>query len=342
MMTALLRSAAPPERWRAIVSTPFQQSGFGQAMGTMGYRPIYLSSGERGALALLRGGSPGLRRVTGRANVFVGDVGPEFVGSVLESLRRWGIPYVKVGDTMSGVRWGRLPGDWPFPRTRLVPRHTFTLDLGRSEQALLGSMEGAERKIRKAEREGVVVRPVETPEHLQAFCGLSRQTSERVRSRTAYTDFPDAFFETLHRHLAPSGVARFYVAWFEEEPVAGCLFLCSPDTMLYYLGGSTRDRLLTAKQAPAAVFWHAIREAKALGLSRFDLGGCTPTDDASDPRYGVYAFKKRWGGHLEEFYNLEVVLSPVSFYLQERMLAPLWDRIHPLYFRLMNLPKARP
>lgn len=128
---------------------------------------------------------------------------------------------------MWGVSWQTLPTVWPFPRTRLIRRHTFAA----------------------------------------AFCRLLRETSDRVRERTAFTSFPGTFF-----------------------------------------GGSTRDRELTAKQGAAAVFWQAIREAKRLGMTRFDFGGCTPTEDA--------------------------------FHLQTRVLSPLWDRVHPLYFRLLNRSRA--
>jgi len=333
---ALQASWSPPHDWAGIAPEPFRSAGFGEAMLTMGYRPYYVWRGDQAALALIRGLIPGLARLTARANLFPGDQAtPEFVADALRALRAAGITQVKVGDTMAGVRWEDLPAGWPYPRTRVVRRHTFTLDLARSEHALIQGMDGSERKIRKAEREGVVVRPVETPRDLAAFCTLSSETSTRVRARTAYTAFPRAFFEALHRALSPAGAARFYVGWHEDRPLAGCLFLCTRDTMLYYLGGSTRDRELTAKQAPAAVFWHAIRDAKRLGISRFDFGGCTPGDDPSDPRHGVYAFKKRWGGQEESFANLEVVLSPVAVQLQERLLAPLWDRAHPVVFRLL-------
>lgn len=53
------------------------------------------------------------------------------------------------------------------------------------------------------------------------------------------------------------------------------------------------------------------------------------TAEPGDPRLDVYAFKKRWGGRPETFTNLEVVLSPIRFCLKERVLAPLWDRLHP-------------
>lgn len=330
-------ASTPPAHWASLTRLPCQAPGFAAAMATMGYRPVFMWDSAQGALVLVRGAFPGLRWLTARANVFADSAEPEFVAEVLRALKALGVSYVKVGDTMWGPRWEGLPPLWAFSRTNLIRRHTFTLDLGESDAALLKGMDGAERKIRKAEREGVVVRPVESPEDLQAFCSLAKQTSDRVRVRTAYTDFPSPFFEVTHRLLSPAGVARFYVAWFEDCPLAGCLFLCSSTTMLYYLGGSTRDRQLTAKQAPAAVFWHAIREARSLGFGKFDFGGCTPTADRDDSRYGVYAFKKGWGGALETFSNLEVILGAQQYYVQEHVLSPLWDRVHPLLFKLMNL-----
>ena len=170
---------------------------------------------------------------------------------------------------------------------------------------------------------------------------VTRSPALSVRARSAYTDFPDRFFHAIYRELVPAGAARFYLGWHRGVPLAGCLFLCSREQMLYFLGGSSRDRELTAVQAPSAVFWHAIREAKRQGMVRFDFGGCTPTEDVDDPRYGVYAFKKRWGGRLETFYNLEVVLGPMGHFLQEHVFSPIWDRAHPAYFRLLAALRAR-
>jgi len=41
-------------------------------------------------------------------------------------------------------------------------------------------------------------------------------------------------------------------------------------------------------------------------------------------------------------YNLEVVVSPVAVHLQDHVLSPLWDRLHPVYFRLLGLRGQRP
>jgi hypothetical protein len=329
-------SRVPPAGWDAQVAAPCQTVGFARAMSTMGYTPLYLSSERGTALGLVRGTTGPLRRVLSRANVFAPGARPEFVREVLEALAAWGVPHVKVGDTMWGVPSPHVGDPAAFRDLSVTERHTFVIDLAQDEAALLGRMDGAARKIRKAEREGVTVTEASSPADIDAYCGLSSETSARVRSRTAYTDFPPHFFHAIYRELAPSGVARFYIAWYKDQPLAGCLFLCSGSTMLYYLGGSGRDREMTAKQAPAAVFWHAIREAKRLGMTRFDLGGCTPTTDENDPRYGVYTFKKRWGGDLEVFYNLGVVLSPTVVGLQDRVVGPAWDLLHPLYFKLFR------
>lgn len=335
-------SHIPLSGWDEGVSAPCQYVGFARAMTSMGYRPLYLRNGGCEGLALVRGWAPGIRWITARANLFAPGANPDFVREALKSLARMGIPYVKVGDTMWGIGWDTFPEEWPFRRSKVIRRHTFVLNLESSEGVLLKAMNGAERKIRKAEREGVIVRPIDSADDLEAFCQLSKETSARVRARTPYTEFPDAFFRILYHSLSPSGTARFYIGWYKDHPIACCLFLCTKETMLYYLGGSSRDRDLTAKQASSAIFWHAIREAKRLGMTRFDFGGCTPTDDPKDPRYGVYTFKKRWGGRLEVFYNLEVVISPVAFYLQERVLSPLWDRLHPAYFNFIQRRKERP
>jgi lipid II:glycine glycyltransferase (peptidoglycan interpeptide bridge formation enzyme) len=136
------------------------------------------------------------------------------------------------------------------------------------------------------------------------------------------------------QRLAPAGHARIFLARHGGALIAGILCLVHGDTMLYFQGASTRDRAQTLYQAPAACFWAAIRAARAMGLRRFDFGGCTPDADPGDPRHGVWEFKKKWGGTLERFYNAEIALSPRVVAVQDRLVAPLWQRVHPLWWRV--------
>lgn len=175
---------------------------------------------------------------------------------------------------------------------------------------------------------------------VEAYHRLSSDTADRIRTRSRFTELPLAFFVDIWRSMVPAGHARLFLARHAGELIAGNLFLIHGDTMLYYQGASTRDRAQTLRQAPAACFWTAIREARKLGLARFDFGGCTPTADPADPRHGVWEFKKKWGGELVTFYNAEVLLAPRVVALQDRVVAPLWQRVHPLLWRLGGGPAA--
>ena len=331
-------SPTPPEDWKARARDAVQLPEFAEAARHLGYRPFYVARGDAAALVQIRDPLPGLG-LMGRAYVYPSGEDAAFLEDVLALIARRRIPFVRVGNTMWGAR-DRAALALPGRRLSIVERHTPVLDITRDERALLAGMDGAERKIRKAEREGVEVSDAQSLADVEAYWTLSRETSDRIRSRSTFTELPRAFFVDVWRRMVPAGHARIVLARHGGELIAGDLFVVHGDTMLYYQGASTRDRAHTARQAPAACFWAAIRAARAMGLRRFDFGGCTPTSDPADPRYGVWEFKKKWGGTLETFYNAEVLLSPRLVALQERVMAPLWQRVHPLLWRLTGREAA--
>lgn len=305
---------------------------FAEAGRRLGYRPYYVARGQAAALVQIRDPLPALG-VFGRAYVYPSGEDAAFLADVVAALRRRRIPFVRVGNTLWGVR-DRAHLELAGRHVTVVPRHTPVLDITSDEGALLAGMDGARRKIRKAEREGVEVTEAQSVADVEAYHRLSADTADRIRTRSCFTELPLAFFLDIWRHMVPAGHARLFLARHQGQLIAGNLFLIHGDTMLYYQGASTRDRAQTLRQAPAACFWAAIRAARAMGLARFDFGGCTPTEDRSDPRYGVWEFKKKWGGALERFYNAEIRLSPRVVALQEHVMAPLWQRLHPLLWRL--------
>jgi hypothetical protein len=332
----LALAAVPPPDWKTLVGDPMQLPEFADAGRHLGYQPYYVARGGAAALVQIRDPLPRLG-LLGRAYVYPSNEDAAFLAELVTTLGRRRIPFVRIGNTMSGVR-ERRSLDLPGRRPSVILRQTPVLDLARDEHALLAGMDGAERKIRKAEREGVEVTEAQTLADVEAYHRLSCDTADRIRSRSGFTELPLGFFVDVWRRMVPAGHARLFLARHGGELIAGNLFLIHRDTMLYYQGASTRDRAQTARQAPAACFWTAIRAARALGLTRFDFGGCTPTNDPRDPRWGVWEFKKRWGAALVTFYNAEVLLAPRVVALQERLIAPLWQRVHPLLWRLGGRP----
>ena len=328
----LVLAPSPPAGYRRLVRDAVQLPEYAEAARHLGYRPFFAARGASAALVQIRDPLPALG-LLGRAYVYPSGEDASLLEDVLAALARRRIPFVRVGNTMWGVRDRALLGA-VGRRVSIVERHTPVLDLVRDEAALVRGMDGAARKIRKAEREGVEVREAASVADVEAYHALSRATADRIRERSAFTELPRGFFVAVWRGMAPAGHARFFLARHRGELVAGILCFVHHDTMLYFQGASTRDRSRTACQAPAACFWAAIQAARAAGLRRFDFGGCTPTDDVTDPRFGVWEFKKKWGGTLERFYNAEVSLSPRVVAVQERIVAPIWQRVHPLLWRL--------
>jgi hypothetical protein len=315
-------SPTPPANWKAIARDAIQLPEFAEAARHLGYRPHYVARGGAAALVQIRDPLPALG-LFGRAYVYPSGEDAQFLADVLAAVARRRVPFVRLGNTMWGVR-DRASLALAGRRVSIVERHTPVIDLAPDERTLLKNMHGAERKIRKAEKEGVEVSEATSLEDVEAYHALSVETSDRIRSRSTFTELPKAFFLDVWRRMMPAGHARIFLARHGGELIAGDLFFIHGDTMLYYQGASTRDRAHTLRQAPAACFWAAIRAAKAMGLARFDFGGCTPTEDPTDPRYGVWEFKKKWGGTLETFYNAEILLSPRVVALQERVHALLW------------------
>jgi len=328
----LTLAAAPPPDWKSIARDAVQLPEFAEAGRRLGYRPYYVARGGAAALVQIRDPLPALG-VFGRAYVYPSGEDAGFIADVVAALARRRIPFIRVGNTMWGPR-ERAHVELPRRRVTVLARHTPVLDVTRDERALLAGMDGAQRKIRKAEREGVEVTEAQSLADVEAYHRLSSDTADRIRTRSRFTELPLAFFVEIWQRMVPAGHARLFLARHQGELIAGNLFFVHGDTMLYYQGASTRDRAQTLRQAPAACFWTAIREAKKLGLARFDFGGCTPTADVTDPRYGVWEFKKKWGGQLVTFYNAEILLAPRVVALQERIVAPLWQSVHPLLWRL--------
>jgi hypothetical protein len=79
-----------------------------------------------------------------------------------------------------------------------------------------------------------------------------------------------------------------------------------------------------------------MRYAAAQGWQTFDMGAVTPTDDPAHPHHSVYEYKKLWGGRLEQRQSAELVVAPWKHRFQQMVLAPLWDRLHPLYLRVFE------
>jgi len=169
------------------------------------------------------------------------------------------------------------------------------LDLRAEEEALLRAMHPKTRyNIRLAERKGVQVRPV-GPEAFDLLYDLYAETAVRdgfvIRPRAYYRRAWSVFYE--------AGQARLLLAEVGGEPVAMVILYRFGPTAWYFYGAS---RSCHREKMPNHLLqWEAIRWARSVGCERYDFWGAPAVPEAGDPLWGVYRFKRGFGGRYVRF-----------------------------------------
>src|SRR5580658_2399632 len=138
-----------------------------------------------------------------------------------------------------------------------------------------------QRKILRAEREGLRYREGSTPELMKHFYRLLAVTRKRHRRppqpREWFANLMDCF----------GGALKIRVAFKGERAVAAVLTIRYKDTMVYKYGGS--DPRFNNLGGMHVLLWRAIEEAKASGLHSLDFGR------TEAGQHGLITFKQRWG-----------------------------------------------
>ena len=316
----------PPADWMSKINKSIQQPAFSNALRELGYTPFYATDGNAAALVQLRGHWPLAGRLLGRAYVYPSNETAPFIDGLIDTLKRRSIPFVRFGNTMWGVTRPESLAAHPLT---LQERFTFVVDTTESEDKLFNAIEAKRRTaVRRAQKHGVTIREAATREDIHWLYPVLAQTGARAGARGISISMPVSFFESILNNMVPLGLAVYYIAEYQSQPIAVMLNFVQGDTMLYYAGGSLRE--FSKQNASSLLQWHAIQQCRALGLHHYDLGGCSPNLPESDPRYGVFAFKQEWGGTLEKFYNAEFYLSPSARTAQVFLRKHVW----PLYRRL--------
>lgn len=157
------------------------------------------------------------------------------------------------------------------------------LDLTPKLNTIFGNChkDSTQRKIRRAEREGLRHEEGRSEFHLSAFYRLMVLT----RRRHQIPPQPKRWFENL---AACMGVAlKIRLAFKNEEPAAAILTLQHKDTILYKYACS--DARFHSTGAMHSLIWRVIEEAQRDGLKVLDFG----RSDWDNP--GLISFKDRWG-----------------------------------------------
>jgi peptidoglycan pentaglycine glycine transferase (the first glycine) len=197
--------------------------------------------------------------------------------------------------TADGLR--RL-GFRPSPNTVQPPR-TIRVDIRGEEDEILARMKPKTRyNIRLAARHGVTV---SASEDLAAFERLMNTTG----ARDSFAVHSGRYYQPAFAGFSPHRTVELLLASFEGEPLAG-LMAFAQGNRAWYLYGASSDQHREV-MAPYLLQWEAIRWARALGCTEYDLWGIPDADEETlerqfstrqDGLWGVYRFKRGFGGQL--------------------------------------------
>lgn len=204
---------------------------------------------------------------------------------------------------------------------------TFLIPLNRTVDELWADVESKQRNIiRKGEKNDIIILQVTKEDAINFlidFQHLREKTQARAIHRNAKSSMllkSDAFFRNVLMNMR----SRLFVAKRGEDVAAMALILEGGKTAYYYSGGS--DYEINKKTgASAYLLWNAITYYAEKNFAYFDMGGVPVSPEKTHPAFGVYTFKKSFGGEYMEFDQGKIVVNQwkykiLNFLLQQRKL----------------------
>lgn len=184
---------------------------------------------------------------------------------------------------------------WIFSQEQIQFRNTVLVDLREEEDQILARMKSKTRyNIRLSGRKGIHVRlggEKDLPMLYRMYAETSRRGGFTIRDESYYLKLWKSF---LCDGSGEGPLAQPLIAEFEGNPVAGAVVFKFGDRA-WYLHGMSRPEH-SEKMAPHLIQWEAMRWAKAQGCTVYDMWGAPDRFDETDSMWGVYRFKRGFGG----------------------------------------------
>jgi len=218
-----------------------------------------------------------------------------------------------VWDEKSSIVRGR----WSVSFHNIQPPRTIIVDLHGSEDDILARMKQKTRyNIRLAVKKGVTVRPWD---NLPAFHQMMLVTGGRDEFGVHSLEYYQRAYELFH----PMGMAELLVAEHEDKPLAA-LMVFARGKRAWYIYGASNDQ--ERNRMPTYLLqWEAMRWARSKGAEEYDLWGVPNEDEEtleakfterSDGLWGVYRFKRGFGGQLKRAVQaMDRIYNPLLYKL---------------------------
>ncbi len=175
---------------------------------------------------------------------------------------------------------------------QIQPRCTFIVNLEKTPEEMLMSFEPKTRyNIKLAEKKGVKINRVEDEKGVSVFYNLLCETAKRDE----FTIHTENYYQTIWKLLRnDNNKCEIFLASVEDKIISGVFLFIFKDTCWYMYGASNNSyRNYMPNQL---IHWEIIKWVKSLGIKKYDLWGIPCNIQPEHPLWGVYRFKKGFGG----------------------------------------------
>ncbi len=200
---------------------------------------------------------------------------------------------------------------------------SFVTELNTTEELLWKRVESKQRNcIRKGEKSGVefeVCKTQDSLKYLGDFQKLRMLTQQHAIGKNQHASMllkSDNFFKKLL--LLPT--TTLFVGKIQNQIATVALMIQSGQSAYYYSGGSNYE-LNRQYSCSSFVIWKAMCYYNNLGVRFFDMGGVPVNPNKEHPAFGVYAFKRSFGGEYMEFNGGHIIISPWKYKLLKFILS---------------------
>lgn len=123
------------------------------------------------------------------------------------------------------------------------------------------------RAIRKAKREGVIVRMAQEENDLRCFFELHRNIRKHKYRMVAQ---PFSFFQNIWHHMINDKKGALMLAVYQDTIIGGVLFLVWKNRLYYKFNASAQAHL--SVRPNDLIIWEGIKYGKSIGLDYLDFG----------------------------------------------------------------------
>lgn len=221
----------------------------------------------------------------------------------------------------------KLEPNWPKETTEplfqlgftLSPCHiqpdcTLYLDLTMTEGDLLKQMKPKGRyNIKVAAKHKITYQHFDQKNPdleiaLRNFYQMLQTTSQRDHFGIHSFNYYQTFLEALFPY------SKLYLAYYQDQPIAGLIAVFYHDQAIYYYGAS--DSKSRHTMATYGLQWQTITDAKQAGHKTYDFFGIAPVDaPINHAWHGVTDFKQKFGGIRYNYPGtFHYILAPIRYF----------------------------